>query len=393
MSVWAALVGQDHVVAELTAAAQGAMTHAWLFTGPPGSGRSIAARAFAAALQCEDGGCGSCQVCHTVLAGTHPDVNLVSTEVLSIGVKDTRELVRRAALSPAGGRWQVIVLEDADRLTEQAANVLLKAIEEPPARTVWLLCAPSSEDALPTIRSRCRQIRLVTPTPDAVAAVLVERDQVPAEVAEFAAHASQGHIGRARRLATDEQARQRRSAVLALPHRLTDVAACLRAAAELTDASAAEAKQAAAELDTTEMDNLKVALGAGSGAGSGTARLASGTSGAVKDLEERQKRRAKRIQRDAMDRALIDLAAYYRDVLAIQLGAEVELINPGGRADLAALAHASTPEATLRRIEAVMACRESLDANAHPLLTTEAMMLCLRTAGRPGRPAGEVRPA
>ena len=179
MSVWAALVGQDHVVAELTAAAQGAMTHAWLFTGPPGSGRSVAARAFAAALQCADGGCGSCQVCHTVLAGTHPDVNLVSTEVLSIGVKDTRELVRQAALSPAGGRWQIIVLEDADRLTEQAANVLLKAIEEPPARTVWLLCAPSSEDALPTIRSRCRQVRLVTPTPEAVAAVLAERDGVP----------------------------------------------------------------------------------------------------------------------------------------------------------------------------------------------------------------------
>jgi len=393
MSVWAALVGQDHVVAELTTAVRGGMTHAWLFTGPPGSGRSVAAKAFAAALQCADGGCGTCAVCHTVLAGTHPDVSVVSTELLSIGVKDTRELVRRAALSPATGRWQIIVLEDADRLTEQAANVLLKAIEEPPPRTVWLLCAPSSEDALPTIRSRCRQIRLVTPTPDAVARVLIERDQVPQDVAVFAAHASQGHIGRARRLATDEHARQRRAAVLALPHQLTDVGACLRAAAELTEAAAAEAKQATAELDVTEMDDLKVALGAGSGAGSGTAKLASGTSAAVKDLEDRQKRRAKRIQRDAMDRALLDLAAYYRDVLAVQLGASVELINPADRSQLTELAQAWTPEATVRRIEAVMACREALDANAHPLLTTEAMMLSLRAAGAGLQVASEGRSA
>lgn len=390
-SVWTALVGQDHVVAELAGAIDGGMTHAWLFTGPPGSGRSVAAKAFAAALQCESNGCGTCATCHTVLAGTHPDVTVVSTELLSIGVRETRELVRRAALSPAMGRWQIIVLEDADRLTEQAGNVLLKAIEEPPARTVWLLCAPSSEDALPTIRSRCRQVRLVTPTPDAVTRLLIERDHVPQDVAVFAAHASQGHIGRARRLATDERARQRRAAVLALPHQLTDVGACLRAAAEVTEAAATEAKQATSELDGTEMDSLKVALGAGSGAGSGSARLASGTAAAVKDLEDRQKRRAKRIQRDALDRALLDLAAYYRDVLAIQLDADVDLINPGSRDQLAELARSSSREATLRRIEAVMACREALDANAHPLLTTEAMMLSIRLADRSdgGRLAGQ----
>ncbi|KWX11038.1 DNA polymerase III subunit delta', partial [Carbonactinospora thermoautotrophica] len=114
-----------------------------LFTGPPGSGRSTAARAFAAALQCPSGGCGACEACHTVLAGTHADVHLISTELLSIGVKDTRDLVRRAALSPAGNRWQIIVMEDADRLTESAGNVLLKAIEEPAPRTVWMLCSPA----------------------------------------------------------------------------------------------------------------------------------------------------------------------------------------------------------------------------------------------------------
>lgn len=386
MTVWAALVGQDHVVAELSAAASGGMTHAWLLTGPPGSGRSIAARAFSAALQCPSGGCGHCPACHTVLGGTHPDVNLVSTELLSIGVKETRELVRRAMLSPVSGRWQIIVLEDADRLTEQAANVLLKAIEEPAPRTVWLLCAPSSEDVLQTIRSRCRQVRLVTPTPRAVAAVLVQRDQVPAELAGFAAYASQGHIGRARRLALDERARERRAEVLALPHRLGTVGGCLTAAAQVTEAAAAEAKEITAELDAEETDMLKLALGAGSGSGSGSARLPAGSTAAMRELEERQKRRAKRLQRDAMDRALIDLAGYYRDVLAVQLGADVELVNHGVGTDISALSRTSTPEATLRRIEAIMACREALDGNAHPLLATEAMMLSLRAAGevRPG---------
>jgi DNA polymerase-3 subunit delta' len=339
------------------------MTHAWLLTGPPGSGRSNAARAFAAALQCEEHGCGECDACRTVLAGTHADVQAVSTETLSIGVVQSRELVRR---------WQVIILEDADRLTEQAANALLKAVEEPAPRTVWLLCAPSSEDVLPTVRSRCREVRLVTPSAAAVAEVLVRRDGVDPQVAQTVAAAAQGHIGRARWLALDDAAQQRRAEVLRIPPSLRDIGSCIAAAAHLVDTAAAEAKDAAAELDANETEGLRAALGAGP-----AGRVPAGSAAALKELEERQKRRAKRIQRDALDRALVDLAAFYRDVLAVQVGADVDIVNESVRPDIEAIAAASTREETLRRMEAVLACREALDANAHPVLAAEAMMLAL----------------
>ncbi|NMD46047.1 MAG: DNA polymerase III subunit delta', partial [Propionibacterium sp.] len=190
MTVWADLVGQDRVVEVLRRAVAGdahAMTHAWLITGPPGSGRSNAARAFAAALQCERGGCGECSACRTSLSGAHPDVTLVRTEQLSIGVDEVRDLVRRAAMSPTLRRYQVIVVEDADRVTERGADALLKSIEEPATRTVWLLCAPTPDDVVVTIRSRCRRVELATPGPAAVAELLVRRDGVPADLAEFAA--------------------------------------------------------------------------------------------------------------------------------------------------------------------------------------------------------------
>ncbi len=202
-TVWEDLVGQKHVIETLRTAAGGhGMSHAWQFVGPPGSGRSNAAIAFAAALQCEqDGarrGCGECHSCRTVGAGSHADVSRVRTEKLSIGVDEVRDLVRRAALSPAGGRWQIFVVEDADRLTDQACAALLKAIEEPNARTVWMLCAPTVEDLLPTIRSRCRLVTLSTPTTAEVADFLVRTEGVPDSLAAYAARASQGHIGRAR---------------------------------------------------------------------------------------------------------------------------------------------------------------------------------------------------
>ncbi|RVU14919.1 DNA polymerase III subunit delta' [Streptomyces antnestii] len=399
MPVWDDLVGQERVAAQLDAAARDAdalvtahatgapppeaskMTHAWLFTGPPGAGRATAARAFAAALQCVSPdralggspGCGFCDGCHTSLVGTHADVEIVRTDLLSIGVKETRELVRRAQLSPAVGRWQVIVLEDADRLTEGAGNVLLKAVEEPAPRTVWLLCAPSLEDVLPTIRSRCRHLTLRTPAVEAVADMLVRRDGIEPAVAAEAARATQGHIDRARRLATDPRARARRAAVLKLPLRVDDVGGCLKAAQELIDTAAEDTKQLAEEVDAKETEELKAALGGQSGG-----RMPRGTAGAMKELEDRQKRRRTRTQRDSLDLALTDLTGFYRDVLALQLGSRVALANTDAQDTLERLARAASPEATLRRIEAIAACRDALDRNVAPLLAVEAMTMALR---------------
>ncbi|GIJ08232.1 DNA polymerase III subunit delta' [Micromonospora andamanensis] len=397
---FADLVGQDEAVETLRRAAAaaaavlratgepevaggtdpgGGMTHAWIFTGPPGSGRSVAARAFAAALQCVHGtGCGECPGCHTTLAGTHADVRLVVPEGLSIGVNEMRALVLRAASTPSGGRWQVVIIEDADRLTEAAGNALLKAVEEPPPRTVFLLCAPSThpDDISVTIRSRCRVVPLRQPAAEAVADVLVRRDGISPEVARWTAAATQGHVGRARRLARDPQARARREAVLAVPRRLTGVGAAFDAASALIEAAEAEAEASVAEVDAAERAALEMALGAG-GTGRGAASAARGTAGQLKDLERRQKSRATRAQRDALDRALVDLAAFYRDALTMALGAQVSPVH----LDTAELAEAGArswqAEGALRRLEAVLTCRAAIDANVKPRIAVEAMMLAL----------------
>lgn len=377
MTVWADLVGQDRVVEVLRRAVAGdahAMTHAWLITGPPGSGRSNAARAFAAALQCERGGCGECSACRTSLSGAHPDVTLVRTEQLSIGVDEVRDLVRRAAMSPTLGRHQVIVVEDADRVTERGADALLKSIEEPAARTVWLLCAPTPDDVVVTIRSRCRRVELATPGAAAVAELLVRRDGVPADLAEFAARVAQGHIGRARMLARNEAARARRAELLQLPGRLTSLSACLTAAAGLVEAAAAEASGTTGELDAREKAELSEALGFGTkGARPRNAQAA------LRDLEEQQKARAKRLQRDALDRVLTELTTYYRDVLLIQTGVAAELINADLRAEIETMARRDPPEATLRRIDAILACREALEGNVAPLLAMESLLVSVAT--------------
>jgi DNA polymerase III subunit delta' len=380
MSVFEGLVGQAEVVELLrsTVAAAavpgaGGMTHSWLFTGPPGSGRSVAARAFAAALQCADGGCGHCHDCHTAMTGAHADVEIVTPAGLSYGVAETRELVTRAALAPTRGRWQVTIVEDADRFTEQALNALLKSIEEPPPRAVWLLCAPSVDDLLPTIRSRCRLVTLRIPRYAEIADFL-EREGIDRAIAAFAARAAQGHVGRARRLAADDEAQRRRREVLELPAQVANVGGCFTAAANLVDAAKEEAGSIVQTLDVAETTALKEALGDVGGRGRARPR---GVSGALTDLERRQKSRATRTQRDALDRALIDLAAYYRDVLVTQLGAPVELVNGDLVRSVDRLADSSTPEATLRRIEAVLPCREAVGTNVAPLLAVEAMALAL----------------
>lgn len=399
MTVWDDLVGQEKVSELLDAAARDAdalvtaaatdapppeasrMTHAWLFTGPPGAGRNQAARAFAAALQCVSPdralggapGCGFCDGCHTALVGTHADVSTVAAVGSEILVKDMRDTVRKSFTAPANGRWQVILVEDAERLNEKSANAVLKAVEEPAPRTVWLLCAPSIEDVLPTIRSRCRHLNLRTPSVDAVADMLVRREGVEPDVAAAAARATQGHVDRARRLATDPAARERRASVLKLPLRLDEVGNCLKAAQQLVDAAAEDAKQLAEETDGKETEELKAALGAAQGG-----RLPRGTAGVMKDLEDMQKRRRTRTQRDSLDVALGDLTGFYRDVLALQFGSRVAMASTDAEEAVERVAHASSPEATLRRIEAISACREALDRNVAPLLAVEAMTMALR---------------
>lgn len=399
MTVWDDLVGQERVSEQLDAAARDAdalvtaaaadtpppeaskMTHAWLFTGPPGAGRNQAARAFAAALQCVSPdralggspGCGFCDGCHTALIGTHADVTTVAAVGTQILADDMRDTVRKSFTSPANGRWQVILVEDAERLNEKSANAVLKAVEEPAPRTVWMLCAPSIEDVLPTIRSRCRHLNLSTPSVDAVADMLVRREGVEPAAAMAAARATQGHVDRARRLATDPAARERRAAVLKLPLRIDDIGGCLKAAQELVDAAAEDAKQLAEEKDGKETEELKAAMGASQGG-----RMPRGTAGVMKDLEDRQKRRKTRTQRDSLDLALTDLTAFYRDVLALQLGSRVAIANVDAEDVLERLARGSSPESTLRRIEAIAACREALDRNVAPLLAVEAMTMALR---------------
>jgi DNA polymerase-3 subunit delta' len=385
VSVWDTVVGQT-VVPELrrtvedarailvgNAQAGVAMTHAWLFTGPPGSGRSVVARAFAAALQCPDGGCGACAECRDVRNRTHPDVADVVTDGLFIKIKQIRELVPRAALRPSRGRWQIIVVEDADRLGEDAADAILLSVEEPPPRTVWMLCAPTPEDIVATIRSRCRVVALRTPPYDEVADHLIRTVGADPELAAFAARAAQGHIGRARALATDEDARARHRDVLRLPFALADLNTCLDAAATLVDAAKVDAERHCDELDAREIGELRQALGVGT-----TGRRPRAVESAVKELEREQKLRRTRVQRDSIDRALVDVLALYRDVLVCQLGASVELVNEEVRPSIDRLAAASTPESTLRRMEAVVAAREALEANAAPLLALEAMTLSLR---------------
>ncbi|MFC7842031.1 DNA polymerase III subunit delta' [Streptomyces sp. NPDC057382] len=399
MTVWDDLVGQERVSEQLDAAARDAdalvtaasadapppetskMTHAWLFTGPPGAGRNQAARAFAAALQCVSPdralggspGCGFCDGCHTALIGTHADVTSVAAVGTQILADDMRDTVRKSFTSPANGRWQIIRVEDAERLNEKSANAVLKAVEEPAPRTVWLLCAPSIEDVLPTIRSRCRHLNLSTPSVDAVADMLVRREGIEPPVAAAVARATQGHVDRARRLATDPAARERRAAVLRLPLRVEDVGGALKAAQELVDAAAEDAKQLAEETDAKETEELKTALGAAQGG-----RMPRGTAGVIKDLEDKQKRRRTRTQRDSLDLALSDLTSFYRDVLALQLGSRVAIANADAEDALERLARGGTPESTLRRIEAVAACRDALDRNVAPLLAVEAMTMALR---------------
>ncbi|MFD2468544.1 DNA polymerase III subunit delta' [Amycolatopsis silviterrae] len=393
IGVWTELVGQEPAVETLSSAASAAakivagepvapaaMTHAWLLTGPPGSGRSVAARTFAAALQCSTGtGCGACPGCRTTMAGTHADVRLVVPEGLSISVAEMRALVQAAARRPTTGEWQVVIIEDADRLTEGASNALLKAVEEPPARTVFLLCAPSDhpEDVSVTIRSRCRLVPLRTPPAEAIAQVLISRDGVDPERANWAAAVCNGHVGRARRLATDEAARQRRATVLRIPLGLRRPDDVFTSADQLISAAEADAGEESKGRDEQERSELRTAMG-GDGTGKGVAGAKRAAEAAVKQLEKRQKSRATRTQRDTLDIALVDLAGFYRDVLVTTSRSGATLTHPDHAEQISSAAAAWSPESTMRRLEAVLECRDAIGMNVKPRIAVEAMVTTLR---------------
>lgn len=380
MSVFDTLTGQLDVRAQLTrAAAEEKPTHAWLFTGPPGAGRSTAALAFAAALLCDQPdsaarGCGHCRSCQTVLSGSHADFLHFTTEKTTITIEEARDFVVKAQDRPAVGRWRVMLIEDADRMPERTSNVLLKAIEEPPPYTIWLLTAPSPADVLVTIRSRCRPVKLRLPSVADVAARLLADAQARGEnlephQADFVARLAQGNLEVAHKLATDPEARKRRSTVVQMPITLRSIAAAMEAADDLITIAEAEAEADAEARNEAERSALLTALGYEDGE-----KLSPTHRAQLRQLEEDQKRRAKRIQTDTLDRFLADIQTVFRDVLTVQLATGADIINAHLADDIYAYAERTSPDRTLAHLDTVATTRRRIRTNAGARLAFEAMM-------------------
>ena len=374
--IWAELVGQDEAVAQVEFAVKhraDGVFHSWLITGPPGSGRSNLALAFAAALQCEQNGCGTCKSCVVAAAGTHPDIRVLSTEKVQITIAELRDLVEAASYGASMGTFKVLVIEDADRMNPTASNVLLKTLEEPPANTVWILCAPSEADMLPTIRSRVRKVGLKVPSVEEVAKLLVERDGVEPKLAMQAAAEAQSHIGMARRLATSPEARARRRENLASALRIKSVTDAIRASELWLDISKKDATALIKEKDEEERAALLHQVGLGP-----SDSIPPNLRSAFKQLEEAQKRRATRSTRDALDRIFVDLLALYRDVLTLQLGGGVALVNEDLAAELQELAAETTPTSTISKLEAIERSRERIARNSRDQIVLDSLAASLR---------------
>jgi len=374
--VWQSLAGQHTVIQQLShPETVSAPTHAWLFTGPPGSGRSVAARAFAQTLQCEQReisqrGCGTCQACVTIAAGTHADVNIVTTEKVQYAIDDVRELVSDAHDRPSTGRWRILIIEDADRMTERATNVLLKAIEEPPERTIWMLSAPSPADVLVTIRSRTRHINLVIPTVENVAQLLVDRDGIEPQLAHVCARASQSHVGVARWLARSPEARERRDMIVSLPMTVRSASAAVESANNLHKLVQDEAEASSSDRNAAERSSLLRSLGL-----SEDDSVPPKLRVHFRRMEDNQPARNRRAIHDALDRAMIDLSGVYRDLLVLHLSQDTQLINEHLRPNLTEYGAKVSAEHCLGSLEAINTARQRLSGNVPPLLALEAMLL------------------
>jgi len=382
--------GQDRAVRLLRSAwAGGRLAQAYCFTGPPGVGKRTTAVALAQAVKClspvaasaageDPDACGTCRACTLIAAGRHPDVTLTAPEEKTvITIDQIRGVAARAGLGAYEGAGKVWILDPAHEMQEPAANAFLKTLEEPPTGSLFILVTTGFSALLPTIRSRCRHLQLATPSTAEVAEALTRSFGVDPAMASFAARAAQGHIGRARALATSEEARLRRQDVLRIPTQLHDLGSCLALAADLVATVNDDSNAICDPLDEREMAQLRAAYGEGAeGRGIGTVERRA--KGAVKALEDRQKKRRRRVVRDQLDRAIVDLIAFYRDVLVVQLGAASPLVNDEMRPQIERLAAESSPEDTLRRVDALERTRNLLEANVAPLLAFESLTVSLR---------------
>lgn len=381
MSVWDSIVGQDQAVARLRAIASGdpkAIAQSWLICGPPGSGRSNVARVFAAALESPTHGLSDEpeRASKQILAGSHPDVTVLATDKVTIGIDEVRELIETSEQTPSISPWRIIIIEDVDRMLERTTNVLLKEIEEPSPHTIWLLCAPSAQDVLPTIRSRTRIVNLAVPSTQAVASFLETHDCTEPETAERAARLAEGHIGVARLYATNERVMSDRDELVAGVVNLARASDAVLLAGRLIDNAKAQAEAEVEERAAEQEQEFRRINGLGE-----KDRIPPKLRGAFNQIGKKTelKRRATRRSRDVLDRDLNTIASIYRDVAVLQNGAQdsVGLINLENRAAIARLADRLTRQGVVDRLDSVSTARRRLNGNGNQTLLFEALFCAL----------------